>query len=165
MIVRIEEALAACEESDRLYFEMFKMIVPENETVIKFFGTMNDVRSNNRRLNDKWIEMEKEYEKLKQGIKPINYKILNDYALTARELEAYSKMSVRMKEIELEREEIYPKLREISIDVANHNQDLAFVEGNIRQLIAGLIRFEWERKQKERSVDLSSFHDPEWTEE
>ena len=42
---------------------------------------------------------------------------------------------------------------------------LAFVEGNIRQLIAGLIRFEWERKQKERSVDLSGFHDPEWTEE
>ena len=148
MIVRIEEALAACEESDRQYFEMFKMIVPENETVIKFFGTMNDVRSNNRRLNDKWIEMEKEYEKLKQGIKPINYKILNDYALTARELEAYSKMSVRMKEIELEREEIYPKLREISIDVANHNQDLAFVEGNIRQLIAGLIRFEWERENQ-----------------
>ena len=148
IVVRVDEALEACEDSDRPYFERFKMIFPENETVSRYFGSMNETRRTNKRLIDKWNKMEIEYEKLEKALLPFFNKKEDGYALTPRECQAYTRFSNRKKEIELAREELYPKIMATSAEVSNQNKDRAFVEGNIRQLIADLIRFEWEREHQ-----------------
>lgn len=168
---RVEEAVAACEDCDRPYFEEFKKTIPDFEFFNVNSNPSNVHRTKKSSLLKEKKQKEKEYENTKKGYQVLYIKTGGEKGmgpvveLTPQEAARMLDLEAKMKKLERELEDNQALLYKCDEEIYALEQNIVYAIGNIRQHLANLIRLEWVRNGEEKAVDLSGFHDAEWDEE
>ena len=156
--LRIEEALGACEECDRPFFEGFKNTVPDIEAFVKVSAPSNAHRRNKDRLRKELLELEKEYEKVTIQYEALNRMVPGRYnafaeGLTPQQERIMAKLYYRKVAIEREMKDLRPLINKNEEGVTELDQNGVYMIGNIRQNLASLLNFEWRKSQKEGTAE------------
>lgn len=156
--LRIEEALGACEECDRPFFEGFKTTVPDIEAFVKVSAPSNAHRRNEDRLRKELLELEKEYEKVTIQYEALNRMVPRRYnafaeGLTPQQERIMAKLYYRKVAIEREMKDLRPLINKNEEGVTELDQNGVYMIGNIRQNLASLLNFEWRKSQKEGTAE------------
>ena len=156
--LRIEEALGACEECDRPFFEGFKTTVPDIEAFVKVSAPSNAHRRNKDRLRKELLELEKEYEKVTIQYEALNRMVPGRYnafaeGLTPQQERIMAKLYYRKEAIEREMKDLRPLINKNEEGVTELDQNGVYMIGNIRQNLASLLNFEWRKSQKEGTAE------------
>ncbi len=165
-----EEAFAACEDCDRPYFEGFKNLVPEIESFAVSSSPSNVHRRKKDSLFKERKHMEWEYENATKEYKVLYAKQGGDSSfgpgeLTPQETARMYDLADKINNLRRLMEANQAHLWLVEEEVSKLNDSSVYAIGNIRQIVANMIRLEALKSGEAGSMDLSYFHDSEWEEE
>ncbi|MBR3057317.1 MAG: hypothetical protein IKG93_05040 [Clostridiales bacterium] len=151
---RIEEAIGACEESDRPYFEEFLEIIPAYEEFVKQSSPSNESRRNKNRLVNEKNTMNTEYNQMAKELAKLRQRLLSDTnPLSPDEIGRMGVLSRDMREIKKSRRFLDECINEKSNIVIQLNHISEKAMESIKRNIKNLVSFESEKYQKEGTAE------------
>lgn len=174
MKARVEEALAACEDCDRPYFEEFEKSISDFEAFELNHAPSSNRNSYKDRLRKELKDLKKNYEKMKMQYNALRSKAMPSKVqrgelwggdLTPQEEIKLNDLNTKIFSVERSISDIEDYINESEEGISESGQSDAYTTGNIRQHLLNLIRFERVKSGEDETMDLSQFHDSEWEEE
>ena len=151
---RAEEAVSACEEKNRPYFELFLKIIPEYECFITAISPANHSRRSDRQLLDEKAEQKENYIKLEREYKEyLDRASAKEHGPDLYDMAVLSNIRKKMKEVRRNMEAIDKVRAKIGIDISDLSQEGRKAMSNVENLLYRIREWEMERKNNEGTAD------------